>query len=553
MVTLILILLVVIFLAGDVTDKLFFLKKPFLLCLVVSVLLFIDFSIYFLQPNLMTGPAYATADAYRDYANAHIISRLSRIDVGAMIGERYYKSFPVVPLEIASVSVITGLPISVAHLLFAMLCEGATVASLFLVSQVLVNRHDCSGVSSVGFLSILVVLLQPVFIQPMWVLTPIRFSIAFGTLAFYLIYSKVIFSARKQASTFVLIVMLILVIPLHAASAMSLIALLATAALFTGGGGCRISLLRMTTISLLCFFVYLLFSANMPVISLLTDARMIYDVLVEIFLLGPAIVGEKALASVGSVGFAEVGPFMASVWQALIFSICTVFLMGVLKRQDEVVQERNLRLLHLCYALLLVVTLGGGYVLHLWEIGAMAADPRYFNYPLTPVVLIATVSVLTWILRNVGCWKKLMLFGLLTLYVVSMTTSPLFLHETDPAYARLMPTESERTAARFVSTSLDTEQTSQIVTDWPFYSLVYGVLGSEHIDIAGKVSMPILYWEPIQPGGTVMLSRRYYVEESAYLRNTTPHLVRPLSDVREWKNFNKILDVFSTSVYVGNF
>jgi len=62
------------------------------------VLLYINISIYFVQPSLFHEPLYATVDAYRDYINAVRLQLLGYIESQYMVLERYYRAIPIVSL-----------------------------------------------------------------------------------------------------------------------------------------------------------------------------------------------------------------------------------------------------------------------------------------------------------------------------------------------------------------------------------------------------------------------------------------------------------------------
>ena len=532
-----------------VTDRPFFLRQSFLLPVMIFIFLFLNFSIYLVQPNL-TVPGYATVDAYRDYTNANRILKMSGFEPDKMILEEYYTPFPVVPLEIACNSLITNLPPNIMHMLIALIYESISIIALFLLAKRITKTHQTSCYPTVGFLSALIIVLQPNLIEPMFIIQPIRFSIAFLTLIFYLTYSKTI-DCKALPSTFSALIILftLVIIPMHPTSAISLIIFLSAVALLTRKiQGLQKPATYLAIMSAAYFIIYLISPRAYPLYALSDYTDNIYSTLRDVLIHGPGIIGEYASGSVGYVEIGEVDSFLQSTGSALILSISTIFLIRVLKKRESFLKNRNLRRLHFIYGLLFASAYAGGYIFHLWNL-----DTRYFIYPIIPVTLVAATITLVWVLARASPTKRLLLFGLLALFSVSIITSPLFLHETKPSYARLIPIRSEMSAAEFVSENLDIRGlgTIQIVTDWPFYNHVRAIIFSKYFDANQKVRIADLLYSPIVNEETIMLSRRYYTE-SEYLRNTSPY-VKPLNEVERWEKFNKIFDDYHTSIYLGRY
>lgn len=146
--------------------------------------------------------------------------------------------------------------------------------------------------------------------------------------------------------------------------------------------------------------------------------------------------------------------------------------------------------------------------------------------------------------------KGLILIGLVALYAFSMTSSPLFLPETSPAYARLIPTESESAAARFVSKSVQESRATQIVTDFPFHSHVISLMYSSRIGIEEKINIRAGLMSDSPDEQTIVILRRYFLQ-SVYLRSF-PH-VKVLEDVDKWNSqvYNRVFDSHSTFIYLS--
>jgi len=527
---------------SDTGNRTFFSKESFFLLAIILAILFVEFSIYLAQTDL-TGPVYGCVDAYRDYVNAERIFKLARVEPKTLVLERYYKMFPVLPLEIVTIGLMSNLPLNVVHLIVAMIWESTTALSLIMLSKLILRKRF----RPTWFLSLLIVLLQPLLVDPAFLLIPIRVSILVLTLVFYLVYTRRIAHSLRlsgvRAHSIAIVLLTFIVVPLHPASAIFLIAVLAIMALHSEGQEkYRFPFLRLATLFSVYFLVYALFSAETPFLSILGAAREIYAVLKELFALGPSVVSEMSARAIGGLVSDEMNSFLQAVAPALVLSMFTVFLVGSRRTGSDVKDELPF---HRLFGLLLMAGYGSGLVLSIWGI-----DLRYFVFPLVPLALIATTMVLSQLLQGATSMGKLVAFGLLALYSVSIVVSPSFLHESNPAYSRLVPTGSEGVAASFVSTSYDTS-VPQIVADFPFYAHVRGLLWSQHIDLEERtVRIPILIYEPMNTSERSLILIRKYFFENTYLRGVTPNVV-PLLDVGKFGKINRICDVGSTQVFLG--
>jgi len=543
-------LLAVLLLFGTPLGRKGFSGQTFILSLIIAMVLFIDFSIYLVQPNLMAQPAYAAVDAYREYANANRILRMGGVDSARIIGERYYQAYPVVPLEITAISLVAGLPVNISHLTMAMIMECASVVALFLLARLLLTNHETSFSKSVQFLSVTIVAFQPALAEAMFLLQPIRFSIPLVTMAVYLAYGASVGSLKSTRSTAVTIILISLtVVPLHATPSMFLIVFFATMALFFGGkthsGG---SMRRIATMLLIFFLTYVLFSTSFPILSLAGAATQVFLMIREILVHGPFVVGQLAVGTRGAA-VSEIDAFLQAAGTGLILSILTVFVVRILVDGRETIRDRGLRSVFFVLGVLLAVAFGIGFVSPLWGI-----DPRYFNYPMICVALIATTKVLALLLRDMNYARRLMLLALVGLYSLTIANSPSFLHELHPAYARLTPTESEMAAAAFVSARLDIGSTkiTQVVADWPFQAPVTALLCSEYLDVEQSVKIPALMYTPIRVNEeSIIISRKYFLENT-YLRNVSPFVMR-LGDIGKYERLNRILDLSSACIYLGTY
>jgi hypothetical protein len=232
-------------------------------------------------------------------------------------------------------------------------------------------------------------------------------------------------------------------------------------------------------------------------------------------------------------------------------SVFTIFLVKILRARSEVVGEVRQRWFYIMLGLLLIVGFGVGLEGGLWGI-----DTRYFIFPLTPAAVIAATMVIVWVLRDFSARRKLLLVGLMSLCVFSMVTSPAYL-ESNHAYTRMIPIESEAVTVTFVTRhfNIHAGDITQVVSDWPFYNEVEGVLYSRYIGIEDTVWIPSLMFEPIRycyfssPVGTETLYRRYFAG-NVFLKSEVPH-GGPMTNNSTWNDFNRIYDDYSVSVYIG--
>ena len=514
--------------------------------IVLSIVLYVYFSIYLVQPSLMDQPSYGTMDAYRDYTNAYRILEISRIDPEKMILQRYFRPFPVVPVEIAIVNLITNLPLNVGHLVASMISEMLTLVCCVGLSGALIRKHQVAWSSKAGTLSILVLLLQPMLIDPGVIVGPLRFSVSILSLIFYLCYSRRLHKASLNRSVTVSIILLIFVIiPLHATTSMFLVLILALLSLFRNGSGQHStkSFMRLSVITFVCFLMYLTFPVVAPFRSLVQFAEETFMTLKEILTGGITVISEKALQTMMPAELLELSLFLQTVGMSLLVSVSTVFLLRMLQRRHEA-QDSGLSLFHICCGVLVVVGISLGRLLPLWQVPA-----GYVVFPLIPVAMIGVSFVIRQILMNLDTARRFALFGVLVLYVSSIVFHPSFLYETH--VARLLPTTSENAAALFVQDSLPigTANVEQVVTDFPFNGYVRALLYSHNIGLENVVDIATLMYNPMRMGHeSIILSRRYFLE-SPYLRTVSPYMAA-LCNVDKWQ-INRVCDVGSTSVYAG--
>lgn len=531
--------------------------ESFALLAAIFIVLIAGFGIYLAQPNLTNSP-YSSNDAYREYANAVRILSLSRVDPGTMIGTPYYRAFPVEALEIASMSLLAGLPANISHLILATVADGLAVTSLFLLSKRVAGNYARSC-SCLLLLPVLLIFLQPMLMDPVMLVQPIRMSIPIVTLIVYLTYKQA-FSLRPTGSFFVMLILLFMIIvPLHAAAAAFAILIIGMLAFTAGSGRARESLSLVGLLGLVFSFLYFFYTTTSSYTSVFTLITNMWKMLSDILRLGTALVPKLASKQLGpqqQALMSETDSFLLSTSWAFIISVFTIFVVKILKARSNVVKGVRQRSFYIMLGLLLFIGFTMGLPGYTWEV-----DTRYLTFPLTPAAVIAATMVIVWALRDMTARRKLLLIGLLSLCILSMLTSPAY-RESSPSYIRTTPIESERVTVTFVVIHFDRySDITQIVTDWPYNSEVEGVLESRYVGIEDTVLIPTLVYDWIpnchsghsdSPRGTEMLYRRYFAE-SVIMQNAQPysHTVGPLTNDSAWSHFNRIYDDYSVSLHIG--
>ena len=569
----VILVLAVIALLSDRTDETFVGHPIFLLGILTFVVLYMSFSVYLVQPALMHGPAYATVDAYRDYANALRILTASRFESDKMILEAYYRLFPVLPLEIAAVSTVTGLPVNVAHLIIGAIYLVLGVTCAMLLSWIVaVGRHRDARLSVLAILPALVVLVNPQLIDPSsFVLTPLGFSVLLLLLVLYLALRSVNSDLRWSISASVSILLIALtMVPLHASSLVMMMVLFSAMALCLKASTQRRVLRGLTLTSLVCFLLYLNSYAGSPTGLFADISQYVTSEFLTIIKGGQA--GASVLnvlaANTGLSHWNEVSSFLAAVPSAFFLAIASIMIVRLVEDRNSTREGfttssaesgslyAKLGSFCLFCGLLFIVAYGGAYVLDTLASGVL---PRYFVFPLAPIILLATTVILVLKLRDVNTARRLLLLGLLTFYIISVANSPSFLMESSPNGVRWVPTLSERAAASFLSDKLEIQAgglITLILSDYPFRLHVQGILLSEHY-YENNVSFPNLREGLPSRGHLIFVLVRQYFMQNQNLQTLNKSISgsyeKALRD-SYWMRpgINRIFDDSSTCIYSGN-
>lgn len=560
----ILVLLIVVLMSDKVGAT--FVRRPvFLLIILTFVVLYMGYSVYLVQPDLMHGPAYASVDAYRDYANAMRIVSLSHFEPEKMIFTPYYRTFPVVPLEIVTVATVTGLPVNIGHLIVGAVFVILGVSCAVLLSRVVMGKRRDAQLLAAAFLPALVVLVNPQLTDPsLFYLEPLGFGVFLLLLVMYLAFRSINSDRRWSISAYVSIVLITLVmVPMHASSTAMMIILFTAIVLSMKR---RSIFVGLAVISIVVFLLYLISYTGSPtgLFAVIFDyLNREYLTIIKTQQAGASVLNVLAARTSGSQ-WDEVSSFLGAVPQAFFLAIASIMIVRLTEDRNDIkrgstmprVDARSicedLGSFCLFCGLLFIVTFGGAYVLTALGSGVLA---RYFVYALTPIMLLATTVILVLKLKNMNTARRLLLLGLLVFYVISVATSPYFLMERSPNGVRMVPIQSERAAASFLSDKYEIDQAgTEIVSDYPFVAHVAGVLLSEHYD--EHVFFPDLIHGPMLTGGhrTFILLRQYFIRNQNLQRLGSGGYEIPLTDSQKWimdPSFNRIFDDSSTCIYSG--
>lgn len=522
--------------------------RLFLTFALMFIVVFMRFSIYFVQPNIYNAPLYATVDAYRDYANAFRILTFSHFSNEKMVLEKYYKAFPVLPLELVSTHLVSGLPLSFTVIFFGIVFEIVNVILLILLTRLIIrgmSRFD----NDYFFIVLLVVLLlslYPLFLEPMFILSPLRFSLLFTAI---LVYNciKQIFRSFSLSSSILRIFTIALIIPLHASSSFFALILLLILALYSmdkrNRGPYSVignPFLNPLILHITCFAFYLVF-ATLPLLSVIQVISSVTKVLDELLKFGVPYTAE-IVENVWLVKSNEFDNFVNMLPTAFLLSVITVFLIKSVL-DEKVYDKKTLLFTYLSLLPLFFYILG--HFTALWRI-----DARYFIFPFHILSVFSVTAILKYIfVRNFGSLRGyFMAFVVIALYVLSTIMSPSFLHERSPAYARLIPMDSETTAVEYVFSGLSVHPHNnlQIVTDWPFHAYVRSILYTKYMNLEENLKIPTLMYEQALKMDSIIICRQYFYQ-SKTLQKVSPY-VSILNEVESKTLLDRIFNSGSTFV-----
>ena len=535
--------------------KSFFTSSRFLLPAMISISLFVNFSIYLVQPNPFARPLFATVDAYRDFANAVGIVKLSGFQPENMVmAPGWYAEVPVIPILVSFLSIAGSLSIQESQIILTMILEILGVVGVWLLSTAVVRKIEPALASSAGVLTIIFVWLQPNFFDPASYIAPLRLSIPLLVLVVYLLYKGMLSVQSFSPPLFVSLLIIAMALPLmHAIAGLVAVVTCLTVGLLAPNRYSRHVGITMVLIAFVIFANYVLSGGAFTYAALLDPLQKLYPALERILSPGHAIISSatesKAVAYSTSSG--QLLSFIEALPLALLLSICTLCITQSARSLRTNLQTRGLNSIHLAFAVLAIAAVGLGYIS-----GFLGVDSRYFTFPQTPLAVVACALLLALVVRSVKTsrMRGLVLIAIVVIYVFCMTSSPHVLYENSQNLARLIPTESESAAADFVSAHMQTGAESQILSDWPFYNYVMAVTYSHNIGNEQQTNIvDLMFNNPSRDPETFVILRQFYLQ-TPFLETTSPR-TGFLTNVTLWNSptYNKIYDSSTTWIYFGAF
>ncbi|MEM4889510.1 MAG: hypothetical protein QXJ64_08745 [Thermosphaera sp.] len=440
----------------------------------------------------------------------------------------------------------SGLPLSFAIIFFGIIFEVVTIILLILLTRLTIRSTLGTDDFCMTLFITLLLSIHPLFTEPMFILTPLRFSLLFLALLVYICIKQVSHSTSLSLSVLGMLA-LFLIVPLHAStSLLALILLLIFAFYFSvkgnQGQGISSKLFLNLLILHVVYFTFYLVSATLPLISIERVISLIVKALYELLRFGIPKTTEKA-KEVLIIEIGEVDNFINVMPTAFLLSLMTVSLIKLVL-EEKINGRKTLLFIYFGMLSLFFYTLGN--ILSIWKI-----DNRYFIFP--SYILIVFPAVAFFMRIFIGKYssfslRNFMTFMTITLYVLSTIMSPSFLHEINPVYSRLIPMDSETVAVEYVLSGLNASSYKglQIVADWPFYAYVRSILHTKYMNLERDLKIPMLMFEPAKGMESIIICRRYFYE-STFLGSVSPY-VSILYEVKRKTLLNKIFDSGSTFV-----
>jgi hypothetical protein len=471
-------------------------------------------------------------DAYRDYINAVRLQLLGYIESQYMVLERYYRAFPVVPLWLAILNLISNVPIQLVHIVLAILNVTLTTTVLVLFLRTVIRGVGKEIPEGHTVLFVLLLLLSPTMIDPMFLMQPIRFAMFIELLAILLVTKAVMNSLASTNVVVAVLFLLLVVVPLHITSTVGLF-------LFFLLIGVMLGSRKLATVCVAVLAVvtgiYLVYAAE-PLFSFYFAIKAVLSTISELLLYGSLAITYRALVETERVN--ELESFLNALSSSYLLSFLVVSgllaLLYSLQQRDSVAKFYKFVTISAMFSL---VVIGFSYVAQLWRI-----DSRYFLFPAIPFVNVA-LAILVLQLRNLDFRRKVALSLVGIGIVISVVFSPVFFHEHS-TYCRMVPTDGEIHAGGFVATFLDYSGGSirQIVADWPYYSYVRAELWTKEIGVEHRIKIPTLMYE--KPGNITysLYIIREYFNECKSLKLAVPYAYFLAEVERKSILINRIFD-----------
>jgi len=469
------------------------------------VLLYIAVSIYFVQPSLFYEPLYATVDAYRDYINAVRLQLLGGIESQYMVLERYYRALPVVPLWLAILNIINNVPIQLVHIVLATLNVILSTAVLVLLLRTVIRNVGKEIPEGHIVLFVLLLLLFPTMVEPMFLMQPIRFAMFIELLVILLVTKAVMNSSTSTNVVVATLFLLLVVVPLHITSTAGLFLFFLLIGMVFGSRARKLAMVCVAVLAVVTG-IYLVYAAE-PLFAFYFAIKAVLSTISELLQYGSLAITYRALVEAEQVK--ELESFLIALSNSYLLSFLVISgllaLLYSLQQRGSVAKFYKFATISAMFSL---VVIGFSYVAQLWRI-----DLRYFLFPAIPLVNIV-LSTLVLQLRKLDFRREVALSLVGVGIVISVVFSPVFFHEHS-TYCRMIPTDDETHAGGFVATFLDYSGGSirQIVADWPYYSYVRAKLWTKEIGVEHRIKIPTIMYE--KPGNitySLYIIREYFNE-----------------------------------------
>ena len=286
------------------------------------VLSYINISIYFVQPSLFYETLYATVDAYRDYINAVRLQLLGRIESQYMVLERYYRPFPVVPLWLAISNLVSNVPIQFVHIILTTLNVILTTAVLALLLHTVIRSLGKEVSEEHAVLFVLLLLLFPTMVDPMFLMTPIRFAMFVALLAVLLVTKAVANSSTSINVVAATLFLLLVVVPLHITSTVGLLLFFLLIGVVFGSRARKLVMVYVAVLAVVTS-IYLVYAAE-PLFALHGAIKAVLSTISELLQYGSLAITYRALAYVEIGQTSEVEKFLVALSNSYLPSFLAV-------------------------------------------------------------------------------------------------------------------------------------------------------------------------------------------------------------------------------------
>jgi hypothetical protein len=454
-------------------------------------------------------------DAYRDYINAVRLQLLGHIESQYMVLERYYRAFPVVSLWLAILNLVNNVPIQLVHIVLATLNVILTTAVLVLLLRTVIRSIDKEIPEGHIVLFVLLLLLLPTLVDPMFHIQPIRFAMFIELLAILLVTKAVMNSWTSTNVVVATLFLLLVVVPLHITSTAGLFLFFLLIGMVLGSRARKLAMVYVAVLAVVTG-IYLLYAAE-PLFAFYFAIKAVLSTISELLQYGSLAITYRALVETEQVN--ELESFLNALLNSYQLSFLVVSgllaLLYSLQQRDSAAKFYKFATISVMFSLVMIVF---SYVAQLWRI-----DSRYFLFPAIPLVNVA-IATLVLQLRNLDFRRKVALSLVGIGIVISIVFSPALFHEHS-TYCRMIPTDGETHAGGFVATFLGYSGGSirQIVADWPYYSYVRAKVWTKDIGVEYRIKIPTLMYE--KPGNIIysLYIIREYFDECKTLRLAVPY------------------------------